>query len=87
MVSAASFVSQEGLGAAAVTAAGLQPPSAAAVLRHSSSAGELFVSAGIPGEWVGCDITCADRPWQSDYVLVASLKVVCASTYKHFDEA
>ncbi|WIA13982.1 hypothetical protein OEZ85_002545 [Tetradesmus obliquus] len=47
--SAASIGSQASLGAAAVAAAGLQPPSAAAVLRHSSSAGELFVSAGIPG--------------------------------------
>jgi hypothetical protein len=47
--SAASFGSQAEL-AAAAGAAALQPPSAAAVLRHSSSAGELFVSAGIPGE-------------------------------------
>jgi hypothetical protein len=46
--SAASFGSQAELAAAGVAA--LQPPSAAAVLRHSSSAGELFVSAGIPGE-------------------------------------
>jgi hypothetical protein len=49
--SVASIGSQAELGAAAVSAAGLQPPSAAAVLRHSSSAGELFVSAGIPGVW------------------------------------
>jgi hypothetical protein len=53
--SAASFGSQAELAAAGV--AGLQPPSSAAVLRHSSSAGELFVSAGIPGET--CAIACA----------------------------
>ncbi|KAF6258751.1 Choline/ethanolamine kinase-domain-containing protein [Scenedesmus sp. NREL 46B-D3] len=35
--------------AAAADAAGLQPPSAAAVLRHAPSADELFVSAGTPG--------------------------------------
>jgi hypothetical protein len=57
--SAASFGSQAELAAAGV--AGLQPPSAAAVLRHSSSAGELFVSAGIPGE--ACGVVCFVCCW------------------------